>query len=171
MGTFSENPIVANLLYISFVIVIIERVLESFKSSLRKPYRIEKLAELEKKQNEISLKKNILQNADDSSSPIHAELSTEITNLEKEAVDENSSTYKFDRIKKLGRVIKEIEKSILASDLGLNPNSDGKVIRLNIPQLTEERRKDLLKTIKNVTGNNFFVIYEVVLLNIIIIIQ
>jgi len=41
--------------------------------------------------------------------------------------------------------IKEIEKAIQTSDLGLNPNSDGKVIHLNLPPLTEERRKDLVK--------------------------
>ncbi len=39
-----------------------------------------------------------------------------------------------------------IEKAILKSDLGLNPNSDGSVLRLHIPQLTEERRRDLVKT-------------------------
>ena len=42
-------------------------------------------------------------------------------------------------------VLKEIEKAILASDLGLTPNNDGKVIRLNFPPLTEERRKELNK--------------------------
>ncbi len=42
----------------------------------------------------------------------------------------------------------EIEKAILKSDLGLNPQSDGNVIRLAIPQLTEERRKELVKTIR-----------------------
>jgi len=41
--------------------------------------------------------------------------------------------------------IKEIEKAIQTSDLGLNPNSDGKVIHLNLPPLTEERRKELVK--------------------------
>jgi len=41
--------------------------------------------------------------------------------------------------------IKDIEKAIQTSDLGLNPNSDGKVIHLNLPPLTEERRKDLVK--------------------------
>ena len=41
--------------------------------------------------------------------------------------------------------IKQIEKAILISDLGLNPNSDGKVIHLNLPPLNEERRKDLVK--------------------------
>ena len=45
-------------------------------------------------------------------------------------------------------VLKEIEKAIIASDIGLNPNNDGKVIRLNFPELTEERRKDLVKDIK-----------------------
>ena len=39
-------------------------------------------------------------------------------------------------------VLKAIEKAILASDIGLNPNNDGKVIRLAFPELTEERRKD-----------------------------
>ena len=45
-------------------------------------------------------------------------------------------------------LIKGIEKSILTSDLGLNPNNDGKVIRLVFPELTEERRKDLVKDVK-----------------------
>lgn len=45
-------------------------------------------------------------------------------------------------------LIKEIEKAILTSDLGLNPNNDGKVIRLVFPELTEERRKDLVKDVK-----------------------
>ena len=43
---------------------------------------------------------------------------------------------------------KEIQKAILASDLGLNPNNDGKVIRLVLPELTEERRKELVKDVK-----------------------
>ncbi|MGL4731634.1 MAG: ribosome recycling factor [Clostridium sp.] len=46
--------------------------------------------------------------------------------------------------------LKEIEKSILKSDLGLNPTSDGAVIRLIIPELTEETRKNLVKNIKKV---------------------
>jgi len=41
--------------------------------------------------------------------------------------------------------LKTIEKAILTSDLGLNPNNDGKVIHLNLPPLTEERRRDLVK--------------------------
>lgn len=44
--------------------------------------------------------------------------------------------------------IKEIEKAILKSDLGLNPNSDGTLIRIAIPQLTEERRKELVKVVR-----------------------
>jgi ribosome recycling factor len=44
-----------------------------------------------------------------------------------------------------GTTLKAIEKAIQASDLGLNPNNDGKVIHLNLPLLTEERRRDLVK--------------------------
>ncbi len=44
--------------------------------------------------------------------------------------------------------LQAIEKAIISSDLGLNPSNDGKVIRINIPQLTEERRKDLVKLVK-----------------------
>ncbi len=44
----------------------------------------------------------------------------------------------------------EIEKAILKSDLGLTPNNDGKIIRIPIPQLTEERRKDLVKHVKRI---------------------
>ena len=46
------------------------------------------------------------------------------------------------------KVIKEIEKAIQKSDIGINPNSDGKVIRLVFPPLTEERRKELTKVVK-----------------------
>ena len=45
-------------------------------------------------------------------------------------------------------MIKAIEKAILCSDLGLNPNNDGKMIRLVFPELTEERRKELVKDVK-----------------------
>lgn len=45
-------------------------------------------------------------------------------------------------------ILKEIEKAIIASDIGINPNNDGKVIRLSFPELTEERRKELVKDIK-----------------------
>lgn len=46
------------------------------------------------------------------------------------------------------KLIKEVEKAILKSDIGINPNSDGKAIRLLFPQLTEERRRDLIKKVK-----------------------
>ena len=45
-------------------------------------------------------------------------------------------------------LLKSIEKALLVSDLGINPQNDGKVIRLAFPQLTEERRKDLTKQVK-----------------------
>lgn len=45
-------------------------------------------------------------------------------------------------------LLKEIEKAILTSDLGINPSNDGSVIRLVFPELTEERRKDLAKEVK-----------------------
>ncbi len=45
--------------------------------------------------------------------------------------------------------LKVIEKAILASELGLTPNNDGKMIRLNLPALTEERRRDLVKVVHN----------------------
>ncbi len=48
-------------------------------------------------------------------------------------------------------VLKEIEKAINASDVGIAPQNDGKVIRLNFPPLTEERRKELVKTVKKYT--------------------
>ena len=47
-------------------------------------------------------------------------------------------------------ILKEIEKAIIASDIGLNPNNDGKLIRLNFPELTEERRKELVKDIRKI---------------------
>ena len=46
--------------------------------------------------------------------------------------------------------VKDIQRAILASDLGLTPNSDGKSIRLNLPPLTEERRKELVKLVNRV---------------------
>lgn len=45
-------------------------------------------------------------------------------------------------------ILKDIEKAIQASDIGINPTNDGQVIRLVFPELTEERRKDLVKDIK-----------------------
>ena len=45
-------------------------------------------------------------------------------------------------------VLKEIEKAIISADIGINPNNDGKVIRLAFPELNEERRKEIVKDIK-----------------------
>ena len=50
-------------------------------------------------------------------------------------------------------LLKAIEKAILASDLGINPQNDGKVIRLAFPQLTEERRKELTKQVRKYAEN------------------
>ena len=47
-----------------------------------------------------------------------------------------------------GKLLKDIQKAIQTSDLGINPQNDGRVIRLVFPQLTEERRKDLIKQVK-----------------------
>jgi ribosome recycling factor len=49
--------------------------------------------------------------------------------------------------------IKSIEKAILESDVGLTPNNDGNLIRLAIPELTEERRKELVKVVRGITEN------------------
>jgi ribosome recycling factor len=46
--------------------------------------------------------------------------------------------------------IKAIEKAIMESDVGLTPNNDGSLIRLSIPDLTEERRKELVKVVRNI---------------------
>ena len=45
-------------------------------------------------------------------------------------------------------ILKEIEKAILASEIGINPNNDGKVIRLAFPELNEERRKEIVKDVR-----------------------
>lgn len=58
-------------------------------------------------------------------------------------------------------ILKEIEKAILASDVGINPNNDGKVIRLVFPELTEERRKELVKEIKKYSEDTKVVIRNV----------
>lgn len=50
-------------------------------------------------------------------------------------------------------MLKAVEKAILASDLGLTPQNDGKLIRLNFPQLTEERRKELTKQVRKYGEN------------------
>jgi ribosome recycling factor len=52
-----------------------------------------------------------------------------------------------------GSMVKAIEKAIMTSDLGLNPNSAGSVIRVPMPPLTEERRRDLVKVVKELTEN------------------
>ena len=46
------------------------------------------------------------------------------------------------------KLLKDIEKAIQMSDLGINPQNDGRVIRLTFPQLTEDRRKELVKQVK-----------------------
>jgi ribosome recycling factor len=51
-------------------------------------------------------------------------------------------------------VIKEIEKALLKSDLGLTPSSDGKVVRIAIPPLTEERRKQLVKVVYKISEDH-----------------
>ena len=51
-------------------------------------------------------------------------------------------------------ILKALEKAILASDLGLTPNNDGKMIRLNIPPLTGERRQQLVKVLKKYVEDN-----------------
>ncbi len=45
-------------------------------------------------------------------------------------------------------ILEDIEKAILKSDLGLNPNNDGNILRIAIPQLTQESREELVRTIK-----------------------
>ncbi len=51
-------------------------------------------------------------------------------------------------------IIKEVEKAILEANIGINPNNDGKVIRLIFPELTEERRKELVKDIKKMSEDS-----------------
>lgn len=50
-------------------------------------------------------------------------------------------------------ILKEVEKAIIAANIGITPNNDGKVIRLIFPELTEERRKELCKSIKALAEN------------------
>ena len=57
--------------------------------------------------------------------------------------------------------IKAIEKSIQESDLGLQPSNDGKLIRLPIPQLTEERRKELVKVVRNLAEEHRVAVREI----------
>ncbi len=58
-------------------------------------------------------------------------------------------------------IIGDIEKAILASDIGLNPANDGNVIRLIIPQLTEDRRKELAKEVKKLAENAKIVVRNI----------
>src|ERR1700745_2399732 len=57
--------------------------------------------------------------------------------------------------------IKSIEKSIQESDLGLTPSNDGKLIRLPIPQLTEERRKELVKVVRHLAEEHRVAVREI----------
>jgi len=57
--------------------------------------------------------------------------------------------------------IKNIEKAIQESDLGLTPSNDGKLIRLPVPQLTEERRKELVKVVRNMAEEHRVAVREV----------
>ena len=50
--------------------------------------------------------------------------------------------------------LKEIEKAILTSDIGINPQNDGRVIRLSFPPLTEERRKEIVKEVRKTAEDN-----------------
>lgn len=58
-------------------------------------------------------------------------------------------------------LIKEIEKAIMSSDIGITPNNDGSVIRLVFPELTEERRKDLVKDVKKKGEENKVVVRNI----------
>ena len=58
-------------------------------------------------------------------------------------------------------VLKEVEKAILKSDIGINPNNDGKTIRLVFPELTEDRRKELVKEIKKMSEDTKIVLRNV----------
>ena len=58
-------------------------------------------------------------------------------------------------------VLKEIEKEISKSDIGITPNKDGKVIRLTFPELTEERRKEIVKTVKKMGEESKVVIRNI----------
>lgn len=58
-------------------------------------------------------------------------------------------------------VLKEVEKAILKSDIGINPNNDGKTIRLVFPELTEDRRKELVKEIKKMAEETKIVLRNV----------
>ena len=57
--------------------------------------------------------------------------------------------------------IKQMEKAILESDLGLTPSNDGNVIRLTIPELTEERRKELVKVVRGLAEEHRVAVREI----------
>lgn len=57
--------------------------------------------------------------------------------------------------------IKQIEKAIMESDLGLTPSNDGKIVRLPIPQLTEERRKELVKVVRHMAEEHRVAVREI----------
>src|SRR5205809_5649086 len=57
--------------------------------------------------------------------------------------------------------VKAIEKAIMESDLGLTPSNDGKIIRLPIPQLTEARRKDLVKVVRGLAEDHRVAVREI----------
>jgi ribosome recycling factor len=57
--------------------------------------------------------------------------------------------------------IRNIEKAVMESDLGLTPSNDGKLIRLPIPQLTEERRKELVKVVRNMAEGHRVAVREI----------
>lgn len=58
-------------------------------------------------------------------------------------------------------VLKEVEKAILKADIGINPNNDGKIIRLVFPELTEERRKELVKEVKKMSEDTKIVLRNI----------
>lgn len=58
-------------------------------------------------------------------------------------------------------LLKEIEKEIIKAEIGIMPNNDGKVIRLNFPELTEERRKEIVKTIKKMGEDSKVIIRNI----------
>lgn len=58
-------------------------------------------------------------------------------------------------------ILGDIEKAVLASDLGINPQNDGKMIRLSFPQLTEDRRRDLAKQVKKYGEDSKIIIRNV----------
>jgi ribosome recycling factor len=60
-----------------------------------------------------------------------------------------------------GNAIKDVEKAILQSNIGLTPNNDGKIIRLSIPPLTEQRRKEIAKQVRQISED-----YKVALRNV-----